>query len=133
MDADRVKAMEERLHKPARNWVDADNQRQEAADMLREMWDENERLKEICAATYQLAGAVEAPVRFLDALSRHEGSIDSLLPVTLDECDVISRLRERITALENKCALLSAALTQAEKRVEELEDTIRRLSAPDTV
>lgn len=52
-----------------------------------------ERYQKICAAAYQLAGLVDAPLRFLDALSDAangepmENGID-LLPVTIDECGV---------------------------------------------
>lgn len=50
-----------------------------------------ERYQKICAAAYQLAGLVDAPLRFLDALSdaaNGEPMEDgiNLLPVTLDEC-----------------------------------------------
>ena len=43
-------------------------------------------LEKLCGAAYQLAGVVGAPVRFLDAFSRHKYS-DDLLPVSLGECD----------------------------------------------
>lgn len=50
---------------------------------------EIERLRAICAAAYQMAGAYDAPVRFLDALALHDEYlamtpdqiIDALLPV----------------------------------------------------
>jgi hypothetical protein len=49
---------------------------------------EIERLRAICAAAYQMAGAYDAPVRFLDALALHDEYlemtpdqiIDALLP-----------------------------------------------------
>lgn len=47
-----------------------------------------DRLETICAAAYQLAGIVGAPLRFLDALALHDDvDVEALLPVTLDECD----------------------------------------------
>ncbi|WP_396328542.1 hypothetical protein [Burkholderia anthina] len=52
-----------------------------------------ERYQSLCAAAYQLAGAVDAPVRFLDALSEGangnpppEEHALALLPVTAAEC-----------------------------------------------
>jgi hypothetical protein len=50
---------------------------------------EAQRLRAICAAAYQMAGAYDAPVRFLDALALHDEYlemtpdqiIDALLPV----------------------------------------------------
>lgn len=52
---------------------------------------ENDRLQDICAAAYQMAGLVGAPVRFLDALSNPcdatQEQIDALLPVGEDEID----------------------------------------------
>ncbi|WP_322037920.1 hypothetical protein [Burkholderia cenocepacia] len=53
-----------------------------------------ERYQALCAAAYQLAGAVDAPLRFLDALSEGangnplpEDMSLALLPVTAAECD----------------------------------------------
>jgi hypothetical protein len=50
-------------------------------------------LRELCAATYQMAGVVNAPERFLDALSDaangeigSRASTDALLPVDASEC-----------------------------------------------
>lgn len=47
------------------------------------------RLTDVCGAAYQMAGTVEAPERFLDALSDPfsltEQQVEDLLPVTLDE------------------------------------------------
>lgn len=52
---------------------------------------EVERLRQLCAAAYQMAGVVGAPLRFLDALSRHDDvtqeQIDALLPVFPHEFD----------------------------------------------
>jgi hypothetical protein len=39
-------------------------------------------------------------------------------------------LLERITALENKCALLAASWKKAEDRVAELEGTVRKMADP---
>jgi hypothetical protein len=51
-----------------------------------------EKYQQVCAAAYQLAGTMDAPVRFLDALSdascgefETRGKIEDLLPVTPDE------------------------------------------------
>jgi hypothetical protein len=51
-----------------------------------------EKYQRVCAAAYQMAGTVNAPVRFLDALSDAScgefdarGKIENLLPVTPDE------------------------------------------------
>jgi hypothetical protein len=52
---------------------------------------QNQKLDGLLGCAYQLAGVVGAPVRFLDAFSTYEGDIDSLLPVTLDECEGLSR------------------------------------------
>ncbi|MDN7700034.1 hypothetical protein QZM15_16310 [Burkholderia sp. AU44665] len=53
---------------------------------------ERERYQALCAAAYQLAGAVNAPVRFLDALADGaNGEIearqktDDLLPLTRED------------------------------------------------
>jgi hypothetical protein len=63
-----------------------------------------ERLEAICACAYQMAGAYDAPVRFLDALAFHDEYmamtpdqiIDALLPVivetTHNECDCSGRI-----------------------------------------
>ena len=59
-----------------------------------------ERLQQLLACAYQLAGTVGAPVRFLDAFSRFEGDIDSLLPVSLDECDEFVNASELARTLE---------------------------------
>ncbi len=54
---------------------------------------ERDKLQKICAATYQLAGLVGAPERFLDALSRHEYTED-LLPVRDEEIECMAQLAE---------------------------------------
>lgn len=57
--------------------------------VLEQVSQQNERLQEICAAAYQMAGVFEAPVRFLDALSNPMDAtreqIEALLPVSADE------------------------------------------------
>jgi hypothetical protein len=62
-----------------------------SGDLNQEMWslyDKCERYKALCAAAYQLAGLMNAPVRFLDALSdaangelEARAKTDDLLPV----------------------------------------------------
>lgn len=61
-----------------------------------------ERYKALCAAAYQFAGAADAPLRFLNALS--EGSNGNplpeemslaLLPVMADECGTPSKAEQR--------------------------------------
>lgn len=51
--------------------------------------DENDRLQQICACAYQMAGLTGAPVRFLDALANPllmtQEQIDALLPLHEDE------------------------------------------------
>ena len=55
-----------------------------------------ERYQMTCASAYQLAGAVDAPLRFLDALASaangepvsEEAALD-LLPVTVEECAAV--------------------------------------------
>ena len=57
-----------------------------------------DRYQAICASAYQLAGAVDAPLRFLDALASaangepvsEESALD-LLPVTVEECAVVPK------------------------------------------
>jgi hypothetical protein len=55
---------------------------------------ENDRLQDICASAYQLAGLVAAPVRFLDALSRPLDTtpkqIDALIPVGEEEIGAVA-------------------------------------------
>ena len=62
---------------------------------------ERERYQALCAAVYQLAGAMNAPVRFLDALSDGaNGEIearqktDDLLPLTAEEIEGLQILTE---------------------------------------
>lgn len=53
------------------------------------------RLEQICAAAYQMAGVVGAPVRFLDALALHDDAdVEALLPIRLEECDEFRRIQE---------------------------------------
>jgi hypothetical protein len=67
-----------------------------SAEMSMVIATENDRLQDICASAYQLAGVVGAPVRFLDILSNPTDAtpeqIDALLPVGDDEIDAV---RER--------------------------------------
>ena len=42
-------------------------------------------LEEVLACAYQLAGLVDAPEKWLDALSSGKGKINDLLPVTFDD------------------------------------------------
>lgn len=59
-----------------------------------------DHLQQICAAAYQLAGTVGAPVRFLDALALHDDVyVDALLPVSMHECDEIAALQARVDEL----------------------------------
>ncbi|WP_208457803.1 hypothetical protein [Burkholderia sp. BCC0405] len=62
---------------------------------------ERERYQALCAAAYQLAGTVNAPVRFLDAFADGaNGEIearqktDGLLPLTAEEIDGLRELME---------------------------------------
>ena len=52
---------------------------------------EADLLRQLCASAYQMAGVAGAPLRFLDALSRHDDvtqeQIDALLPVFPHEFD----------------------------------------------
>lgn len=56
-------------------------------DAAQRVLSERDRLRSICAAAYQLAGTVGAPQRFLDALSRGDGDVDTLLPISDDEIE----------------------------------------------
>jgi hypothetical protein len=61
--------------------------RDELRALIGERDAEIEQLQKICAAAYQLAGVVGAPVRFLDALALHaDVDVEKLLPVFLHEC-----------------------------------------------
>jgi hypothetical protein len=64
---------------------------------------ENDRLQDICASAYQLAGLVAAPVRFLDALSRPLDTtpkqIDALIPVGEDEIGAVAESQALRTLL----------------------------------
>lgn len=50
---------------------------------------ENDHLRDLLAVAYQMAGVVGAPVRFLDAFAHHTGTPETLLPVELDEFDLV--------------------------------------------
>jgi hypothetical protein len=69
-------------------------------------------LEALCADTYQLAGTVGAPMRFLDALAAAAAGKPlpkrDLLPVLEEECDAISE-REAILAQARSVLGVSAA------------------------
>ncbi|WP_433705841.1 hypothetical protein [Paraburkholderia sacchari] len=81
-----------------------------------------ERYQAICASAYQLAGAVDAPLRFLDALASaangepvsEEAALD-LLPVTVEECAVVPK---------------GATLTDEQRGA--IEWSIRKMDSPHT-
>ena len=88
-----------------------------------------ERLEAICAAAYQMAGAYDAPVRFLDALALYEEYlamtpeqiIDALLPV--DVPDNVARIDDLLIELaesKEECLRMHAAGT----RMAELYDAV---------
>jgi hypothetical protein len=65
-------------------------------------------LQAVCAAAYQLAGAVGAPVRFLDALSdaasdelEARACTADLLPISPLDCDEVSYRAQDVTRLLN--------------------------------
>jgi hypothetical protein len=65
---------------------------------------ENDRLQDICASAYQLAGLVAAPVRFLDALSNPcdatPEQIDALIPVGENEIGAVAESQALRTLLK---------------------------------
>lgn len=78
---------------------------------------EIERLRAICAAAYQMAGAYDAPVRFLDALALHDEYlemtpdqiIDALLPV--DVPDEIEKLRYALEMAARRFEYIAAGVS----------------------
>lgn len=67
-----------------------------------ELRDEIDRYQHLCAAAYQMAGTVDAPLRFLDALSDgangdvwEADKLEELLPVGMDEFDFEALIKER--------------------------------------
>ena len=73
-------------------------------DAAQRVLSERDRLRSICAAAYQLAGTVGAPQRFLDALSRGDGDVDTLLPISDDEIESLRDAARLRAALElNPC------------------------------
>ena len=74
------------IEEALREWDAVETSPMETERMMRVAASRISDLSKICAATYQLAGLVGAPVRFLDALSRHELK-EELLPVFDHEVD----------------------------------------------
>ncbi len=70
-------------------------------------------LEALCAAAYQLAGAVGAPEVWLDVLwAAAEGrafSVDGLLPVVADDCDAVAELRAQLEGVRRIVAVGPAA------------------------
>ena len=70
-------------------------------------------LEEVCAAVYQFAGEVGAPVRLLDMLwAEADGKttdLDGLLPVLAEECDEIAALRRQLEDVRRIVAVGPAA------------------------
>lgn len=105
-----------------------------------ELESENDRLQQICAAAYQMAGQVGAPVRFLDALSRPcetaQEQIDALLPVGEDDFSEVGRLKAENTSLRHdikRSIDTSAKLATelANVMTENLELAKSRVALPD--
>lgn len=74
--------------------INAENTRTSAEELSIAVLKDRAAYQAVCAAAYQLAGTVGAPVRFLDALGdAANGCIgervnpDDLLPVNITECD----------------------------------------------
>jgi hypothetical protein len=101
------------------NWAGrVQSQTSEAADTIEQQAAEIERLRAesvrlqyICGSAYQMAGAMDAPERFLDALSdpvsMTQEQIDALLPITGDE------IYEAVTRLQSERADYEAAASAA--------------------
>ena len=70
-------------------------------------------LESLCAAAYQLAGAVGAPVVWLDALwAASQGdafSTERLLPVAAEDCDAVADLHEQVEHIRRIVAVGPAA------------------------
>jgi hypothetical protein len=89
---------------PATITLDAHQDRGELLAVL-------DRYAQLCAAAYQLAGLVGAPVRFLDALGdgasgelgKRFSDWDNLLPVDYAECDEIAERDAEIARLKTLC------------------------------
>lgn len=90
-----------------------------------------DRLEQLLATAYQLAGLVGAPVRFLDAYSRHEGDIDSLLPVDLSECDEFTALQSRLNEHEKRESAQQEKLVAAQDRLDSAEKRLREACCVD--
>lgn len=97
-----------RLQKPERELAAAKERINVQADNLVAALETIQLLRDLCAATYQLAGVIGAPTRFLDALADSAAGastlrqpVEALLPVRASECDVVAELeRERDEALQ---------------------------------
>ena len=55
---------------------------------IQKLRDEIEHLRDLLAVAYQMAGAVGAPVKYLDAFAYYTGNLYNLLPVDLDSFDL---------------------------------------------
>lgn len=93
-------------------------------------------LRQLCAAAYQLAGLVGAPVRFLDALGKaangEVGNAETLLPVDLTECDEFVALRQSVERLEKRNAVYAACMNTGgveglRSRIDDLQKECRFL------
>lgn len=86
---------------------------------LRQAAAEIEKREELMACAYQLCGLVGAPEKWLDAMSRNEGSIDLLLPVAFENLDEFVTLKDRIANLESQLVeARNAALEEAARAAE---------------
>ena len=72
-----------------------------------------DNLEEVVAEAYQFAGAVGAPVRFLDLLwaaaSGKIVSVDGVAPVLAEECEEIQTLRRQLEGVRRIVAVGPAA------------------------
>lgn len=90
-----------------------------------------ERLEKICAAAYQLAGVVGAPVRFLDALALHEDvDVEALLPVSVEECEPLPFWDTLIGANTIDINSDELKVTMAFKAREDLERALKHIGVP---
>jgi len=72
-----------------------------------------EILEAVCAEAYQLAGAIGAPVRFLDMLwAAAQGKsvdVEGILPVSTDECEEVLALKQQLAEVRRIVAVGPAA------------------------